>query len=90
MQLNQDEKDFLKEEEYLKNNKDVVAPKISKAVEFRKDKGYSITFSKLMIKWNCSTPEEYRAIRSKHRKEKYIGPKREKKIIPSSDTRSRN
>ncbi len=69
-------------EEYNRNNSETPlvasAPKVNAAEIHRKEKGYSITFGKLMKKWNCATPDEWRALRAKHKREKYVGPVKEK------------
>lgn len=55
--------------------------KVDKAAEFRKNNnGMSITFFKLLKKYNLSATE-YRKLRMKRRKEGYIGPRREKKKV---------
>ena len=64
---------------------EVQQPKKNKAADFRKAYGYSLTMSKLMKKWGCATPEAYRALRRKHRKDKYIGPKKEKKRVEEKE-----
>jgi hypothetical protein len=56
-------------------------PKAEKAKKFRKEFGYSLTMSKLMKKWNCQTPEAYRKLRNKHKKEHYVGPRTERNKV---------
>ena len=78
------------EQEFLKNNQaEVLQPK-KNGEKFRKEHGYSLTMSKLMEKWNCKTPDEYRVIRKKHKKENYIGPTKPKKIVEKNDNHRRN
>jgi len=75
------ERRYLENEEFNKANVEEVKQVKNKAATFRKANGYSLTFFKLMNKWSCSTPDEWRALRKKHKKENYIGPKREKKPV---------
>jgi hypothetical protein len=75
------ERRYLENEEFNKQNTDAVRPSKNKAAEFRKANGYSLTFAKLMKKWGCATPDEWRALRKKHQKEKYVGPKKEKPVV---------
>ena len=82
MELSYTEQEYLKEQEFLKNNQEEVLIKVSKAKTFKIANGYSLTMSKLMAKWNCSTPDDYRRVRTKHRKENYVGPRKVKKIAP--------
>jgi hypothetical protein len=83
-QLSHTEKLYLENEEFNKNNQEEVEVKVDKAAKFRKENGYSITMDKLMKKWNCESVEAYRALRRKHQKENYIGPKREKKAVETT------
>ena len=46
--------------------------KENKALAFKRKHGYSITFSKLMAKYNCKTPEEYRALRRASKKSSLV------------------
>ncbi len=39
-----------------------------------------------MIKWKCSSLDEYRALRKQHKQENVIGPKREKKVVETPVT----
>lgn len=79
-ELTVSERRYLENEEFNKNNvEEVLKPKASKAKAFRDANGYSLTFAKLMKKWNCATQDEYRAIRRAHKKEGYVGPTKEKK-----------
>jgi hypothetical protein len=96
-QLSATEKRYLENEEFNKLNVDEVPveKKKSKAEVFRKANGFSLTMSKLMIKWKCATVDAYRAIRRQHKKENYIGPKREKKPVevvatPEYSNKNRN
>lgn len=77
--LSHTEKLYLENQEYEKKNIEEVKKKVKKAEIFRKEHGYSLTMSKLMKKWGCATPEEWRILRNKHEKENYVGPKKEKK-----------
>ena len=72
-ELSLSERRYLENEEFNKLNVEEVAIKKNKAAEHRKEFGYSLTFAKLMKKWNCATADEWRALRKKHKKEKYIG-----------------
>ena len=47
---------------------DQPAFKDTNAESFRRKNGYSITFGKLMAKYNCSTPDEYRSLRKVNKK----------------------
>lgn len=67
--MNAQETNTAQEQQVINQNR----PK--KAENFRKATGYSLTMSKLMKKWNCTTPDEWRVLRKKHKKENYIGPK---------------
>ena len=80
------EKVWEEEQEFLKNNQEEVIIKVDKAKKFRSENGYSLTMSKLMEKWGCKTVEEYREVRRKHCKENYIGPKKEKKKVETTET----
>jgi hypothetical protein len=84
------ERNYLENEEFNKKNQDEVIIKVSKAVVFKKAHGYSLTFSKLMKKWNCSTPDAWRELRRQHKKENYIGPKREKKAVEAAPVQNNN
>jgi AmiR/NasT family two-component response regulator len=46
-------------------------PKAEKAKKFRQAFGYSLTMSKLMKKYDCSSPEAYRKIRNKNKKSRH-------------------
>lgn len=82
-QLSDSEKRYIENEEFNRLNVDAVPveKKKSKAEVFRKENGFSLTMSKLMKKWKCYTVDAYRVIRRQHKKENYIGPKREKKPV---------
>jgi hypothetical protein len=43
-----------------------------------------------MKKWNCSTPDAWRELRRQHKKENYIGPKREKKAVEVAPVQNNN
>ena len=80
--MNTEEKEYLADQEHRDKNRDVEEKKkVNKAVEFRKAHGYSITFSKLMKKWNCATADAWRRVRRDHKKENYVGPRKEKKKV---------
>lgn len=83
-ELSTSEKLYLENEEFNKQNVDEIKIKGSKATAFRKANGFSLTFDKLMKKWNCATADEWRALRKQHKKEGYIGPKKEKKPVESA------
>lgn len=57
------ERRYLENEEFNKLNQDEVAIKRNRAAAHRKQFGYSITFAKLMKKYNCATADEWRAKR---------------------------
>lgn len=81
MEITTSEKEYLKEQDFLSKNVEEIIIKVKKADIFRKANGFSLTMSKLMAKWNCSTPEDYRRVRAKHKKENYVGPRKPKKIV---------
>ena len=75
------ERRYLENEEFNKANVEEVVIRKNQAAEHRKAFGYSLTFAKLMKKWNCATADEWRALRKKHKKEKYVGePKPKVKV----------
>lgn len=75
------ERRYLENEEFNKLNVEEVAIRKNQAAEHRKAFGYSLTFAKLMKKWNCATADEWRALRNKHKKEKYVGEPKPKKEV---------
>jgi hypothetical protein len=79
-ELSLSERRYLENEEFNKQNVEQVAVKKNRAAEHRKAFGYSLTFAKLMKKWNCTTADEWRALRKKHKKENYIGETKPKVV----------
>lgn len=71
--LSVSERRYLENEEFNKQNVEEIRIRKNKAADFRKENGYSLTFAKLMEKWNCATADEWRELRKKHKKEGYVG-----------------
>lgn len=64
--------------------------KESNATIFKKKHGYSVTFSKLMVKYSCKTPADYRALRKINRKNKTKTKTVSKPSVPVSAQTSKN
>lgn len=78
--LSVSERRFLENEEFNKQNVDEIRIRKNQAEAHRKEFGYSLTFAKLMKKWNCATADEWRELRKKHKKEGYVGEPKPKVV----------
>lgn len=83
-QLNHTEKAYFEDLEFQKaNQEEVKGPQVSKAVKFKKTNGYSLTMSKLMTKYNCSTIEQYREVRKENKKKKPVAATKSPAAAPN-------
>ena len=64
------ERRYLENEEFNKQNVEEIRIVKNKAAAFKKEHGFSLTFAKLMKKYNCATADEWRTLRNKMEKEK--------------------
>lgn len=86
------ERRYLENEEFNKQNvEEIYIPK-NKAAIHRKEFGYSLTFAKLMKKWNCATADEWRELRKKHKKAGGIvgEPKPKKEVAEATPAKPYN
>ena len=69
-ELSVTERRYQENEEYNAANVEEIRIKKNKAAAFRKEHGYSLTFAKLMKKYNCATADEWRTLRNAREKER--------------------
>ena len=63
------ERRYLENEEFNKQNVEEIRVRKDQAAAHRKKFGYSLTFAKLMKKYNCSTADEWRTLRNQRERE---------------------
>ena len=63
------ERRYLENEEFNKQNVEEIRVRKDQAAAHRKQFGYSLTFAKLMKKYNCATADEWRTLRNQRERE---------------------
>lgn len=64
------ERRYLENEEFNKQNVEEIRVRKDQAAAHRKQFGYSLTFAKLMKKYNCATADEWRTLRNQRERER--------------------